>query len=219
MALTTSISSWELARVAAAAYESKRVRVSLAAVGSTGYTSESTKVSWDSIKAAGNGYSDFTTTVSEGGYDSSDNRYELGSTAGANQFIDAVFSATGAGFSYDRVYVVIGTRAVGSITTAALTSNVATLTTSSAHGYSVGESVTVSGATNTTFNGTYSITAVTTTTFSYSKVASNIASAASAGTAVVVREEDYLHSLLTESPAVTMAAGQTVTYRIQLAVA
>ena len=52
----------------------------------------------------------------------------------------------------------------------ALASNVATLTTSTAHGFTIGESVVVTGV-DSTFNGTYTITATpSTTTFSYAKV-------------------------------------------------
>jgi hypothetical protein len=59
-----------------------------------------------------------------------------------------------------------------------LTSNVATLTTSSAHGLFVGDSVTVAGV-DGTFNGTYTITAVpSTVSFRYAKTGSNVASAA-----------------------------------------
>ncbi|NBS09746.1 MAG: hypothetical protein EBT49_10025, partial [Betaproteobacteria bacterium] len=54
------------------------------------------------------------------------------------------------------------------ITNVALTSNVATITTSAAHGYSVGDIVTVD-ASNNTFDGNYIVTAKTDTTFSYAK--------------------------------------------------
>lgn len=74
--------------------------------------------------------------------------------------------------------------ATRAVSNKALTDNVATLTTSAAHGFEVGESVTVAGV-DSTFNGTYTITAKTSTTFSYSKTASNVTSAAvsPAGTA------------------------------------
>jgi hypothetical protein len=52
------------------------------------------------------------------------------------------------------------------VTAASLSGNVATLTTSTAHNFSVGSTVTVASV-NTTFNNTWSITAVTPTTFSY----------------------------------------------------
>lgn len=146
MAATAEISPKEFKRIAAAAYEGKRVRVSLAAVGTTGYNSESTKLNWDSVKISGNGYNDWTDIVAVGAYDSTDLRYEMGSLEGANTFIDATFTATGSGYVYDRVYVVIGT-----------SDN--------------------SGGWN---------------------------------------EEAYLHSLITESPSISLISGQSQTYRIQL---
>jgi len=82
-----------------------------------------------------------------------------------------------------------------SITNKALTSNVATLTTSTAHGLSTGMQITISGV-DATFNGEYRITGVpTTTTFTYAKTASNVASTAvsPAGTGVadVIHFIDY----------------------------
>lgn len=140
MALTTALSTWERARVAAAAYAGQDVRVSLASSGASGFTVENTVTNWDSIKISSPGYSDFTATIGDGGYDATDNRFELGSGAGPNTYIDAEFTATSVSYTFDRVYVVIGT-------------------------------------------------------------------------------ETHLHSLLAESPAVTVSPGQTITYRIQLAVA
>lgn len=76
------------------------------------------------------------------------------------------------GYDIDKIYAQIDT----TITNKALTSNVATLTTGSAHGFSTGMSVVVSGV-DSTFNGTYTITGVpTTTTFTYAKTASNVVS-------------------------------------------
>ena len=63
-----------------------------------------------------------------------------------------------------------------SVTNKALTSNVATLTTSAAHGFATGFEVVITGV-DATFNGTYTITGVpTSTTFTYAKTASNVAS-------------------------------------------
>ena len=65
-----------------------------------------------------------------------------------------------------------------SITNKALTSNVATLTTSAAHGLSVGKTVSITNV-DTTFNGTYVVLSVpTTTTFTYAKTATDVGSAA-----------------------------------------
>lgn len=67
------------------------------------------------------------------------------------------------------------------VTNKALTSNVATITTSAAHGLAVGQWVEVTGV-DTTFNGVYKLTATTSNTLSYAKTASNVTSVASGGT-------------------------------------
>ena len=74
-------------------------------------------------------------------------------------------------------------KASRTITTVARTTNVVTITTSVAHGYSVGDSVTVAAVTNTDVNGTFTITAVpTTTTFTYTDTGTDIVSGADTGT-------------------------------------
>jgi len=74
------------------------------------------------------------------------------------------------GYDIDKVYPTI----TASVTNKALTSNVATLT-ATAHGFAVGMTVEVSGV-DATFNGTYTITAVTANTFSYAKTATDVVS-------------------------------------------
>jgi PKD repeat protein len=66
----------------------------------------------------------------------------------------------------------------------ALTNEVATITTTVAHGFKVGQSIVVAGV-DATFNGTYIITSVPlTTTFTYAKLSTaNVTSAASGGSA------------------------------------
>lgn len=74
-------------------------------------------------------------------------------------------------------------KASKTISNVARTTNVVTITTSTAHGYSVGDSVTVTATTNTGVNGTATIATVpTTTTFTYTKTGSDIPSAADTGT-------------------------------------
>jgi hypothetical protein len=72
----------------------------------------------------------------------------------------------------------------------ALTSNVATLTTTTSHGFLVGDVAVVSGV-DTTFNGTFPVTAVTSTTFSYAKTATNVTSASSSGSVSVSKRANY----------------------------
>ena len=139
MALTATLSTQEFARIAVLAYQGLPCRVSLH-VNSGALTAENTIAEWDAVKLpAAEGYADFTVaSLPEGGLDpGSDDRWEIGGTAGANTYIEAAFTASGAGFSFDTVVVQVG-----------------------------------SG--------------------------------------------EYPHSIMVEAPAVTVAAGQTQTYRIQL---
>ena len=71
-----------------------------------------------------------------------------------------------------------------SITNVALTSNVATITTASAHGLGVGQVVAVAAVTATTVNSTAAtiLSVPSSTTFTYAKTASNVTSAADTGT-------------------------------------
>lgn len=83
------------------------------------------------------------------------------------------------------------------VTNKVLTSNVATLTTTSAHGFAVGDTVVVAGV-DATFNGTYVVTVVgSATTFSYALVATNVTSTAASGTAAgPVRSVGYAAPLV-----------------------
>ena len=75
-------------------------------------TAKSTIAEWDAVKlASDNGYADFTVAnLPAGGLDSgADNRWEIGGSAGANTYIEAAFTATGAGFSFDTVVIQVGT--------------------------------------------------------------------------------------------------------------
>ncbi len=148
MALTITLSPKEMERIAGLAYEGNRIRVSLANLAAQGFTESSSVANWDSIKISGNGYADFTDVIEVGAYDATDTRYEMGGAVGANTFVEAVFTATGSGFTYNRVYVVIGVP-------------------DGLGGYT---------------------------------------------------ETGFLHSLFAEAPAITLAPGSSVKYRVQLAV-
>ena len=77
-------------------------------------------------------------------------------------------------YDVDKVFPTITV----SISNKALTTNVATLTTTAAHGLSVGMVITISNV-DANFNGEYTITGVpTTTTFTYAKTYTNVASTA-----------------------------------------
>jgi hypothetical protein len=99
-------------------------------------------------------------------------------------FSDPAYTITGPGDGY--IFMVAPAQITKSITAKVLTSNVATLTTSTAHGFRVGMPVVITGV-DGIFNGTYTITALPTiTTFSYAKTNGNVGatSVSPVGTAV-----------------------------------
>jgi len=100
MALTTTISQKELERVAALVYEGETLKVMLCSVGVSGFTAESTVANWQSVEQSGNGYVRYSEVIATGVYDAVDARYEMPA-------IDADFTATGAGYTYDRIVVYI----------------------------------------------------------------------------------------------------------------
>lgn len=98
MARTITVSQKELKRVAAAAYEGKAIRVMLCNVGSSGNNAESTVSAWQAVQVSGNGYAQFSGTVGTGSYDGTAAAYVMPD-------IDAAFTASGSGFTYDTVVI------------------------------------------------------------------------------------------------------------------
>jgi hypothetical protein len=118
----------------------------------------------------------------------------------ANLAVDAPIIFSGTGNVDDLIdlgqvgeFTVARANIVASVSNKALTSNIATLTTAAAHGFSVGQVVVITDV-GAPFDGTFTITgAPTSTTFTYSKEATNVSSAAvsPAGTATVTRDRQY----------------------------
>lgn len=100
MATTATISQKELERIAVLAYEGETLKVMLCSVGSTGYDAQTTVANWQTVEKSGNGYVRYSEIIGTGTYDTSDGRYEL-------PLIDAEFTASGSGYSYDRIVLYI----------------------------------------------------------------------------------------------------------------
>lgn len=100
MAQTTTISQKELKRQAGLCFEGKTLYVMLCSVGATGYTAESTVANWQSVEKSSNGYVRYSAAIGTGAYDATTGTYKLPD-------IDAAFTATGAGYSYDRIVLYI----------------------------------------------------------------------------------------------------------------
>jgi hypothetical protein len=101
--------------------------------------------------------------------------YTIPSSAYTAKFYIAPTRGGSAGSTVEATATITST--AFSVNNKALTDNVATLTTSTIHNFVLGETVTVAGV-DDTFNGNYTITAKTSTTFSYAKTASNVTSTA-----------------------------------------
>lgn len=128
-------------------------------------TSDATNASTDIIVYSDNG---------------SDNSGYMDMGITSSTFDDPDFTITGPNDGY--IFMTAPEVFTETVTNKALTGNVATLTIG-ANDFRVGMPVTVSGV-DATFNGTYTITARTSTTFSYAKTATNVPSTAASGTAV-----------------------------------
>ena len=107
----------------------------------------------------------------------------------------------------DRLVFVTAAVNKGTITNKQLTSNVATLTTASSHGIVTGDSIWVEGV-DSTFNGQYTVTAATTTTFSYAKTAADVASTAVTSATALV---NTIGSINIESSGALMPDGYLTT--------
>lgn len=211
MAITAVISQSELARVAGLCYENRPVRVSLANLGSEGFTADSTVADWDSIKLVGNGYADYRANIAVGSYSFADSRYEMPTLL-------AEYTADGGSIAYNSIYIVPGEYgAAVSVTDATVATNVATITTGAAHGYSLDDVIYITGMTDTDYNGFHTITGTPTAdTLTFALSTPDKTFAVETGTTQSVSEELNPHSVLTEFPSISLAAGQTQQYRVRL---
>lgn len=108
----------------------------------------------------------------------------VGSATALFTAADVGANIAGAGIPLaDYIASVITAVVAATVTNKALTSNVATLTTSASHGLTVGQVVVVAGV-DATFNGTYVVASVPTgTTFTYALTHADVSSTAATGTA------------------------------------
>jgi hypothetical protein len=108
----------------------------------------------------------------------------VGSATALFAAADVGASIWGAGIPVaDHIVSVIPAVAAATVNNKALTTNVATLTTAAVHGLTAGQVVVVAGV-DATFNGTWLIASVpTTTTFTYAVTHADVGTAAATGTA------------------------------------
>ena len=113
---------------------------------------------------------------------------------------------------YEAANITTASAYTPAVSNVALTSNVATLTTAAAHGFAVGDSVVIAGLTDTTFNGTHTLTAGTTgSTLVFALVNADVVSAADSGTAKVSAKAGKIFSQSTAAGASSVATTATIT--------
>jgi DNA-binding beta-propeller fold protein YncE len=87
--------------------------------------------------------------------------------------------------------------------------NVVTITTAAAHGFATGQSVTIAGVSDTTFNGTFAIASVPSiTTFTYAQTAANATSGG--GTAVSTSDAVTITAISVADPTRSTTAGALI---------
>ncbi len=127
--------------------------------------------------------------------------------------------STFGGESTSAGFEIYGSRpATGTITNRERTSNVATVTLGTSHGFEVGDIITITGVADASYNGVKKVvTAVTSTTISYASTGSNEASTASAGTVTLVLPSGFVYVRL-QHPAVVDGATYDANYHLMTAV-
>lgn len=221
MALTTAVTTEELGRVYAAAYNSQTFRMLLAVSSiATGTNDGICKWTADELPVGTNGYARDSVTVAQtGAYDSGDGRWE----ATTEEFS---FTASGGSLTYDRAVLICGGVATPLVAAIAADTAVDPATdrlTATAHGLSNGTRVTVRAQvggtlpTGLTAGGTYYAKAPDANTLElYSDVGLtsivNI-TADGTGTMEILDCTGTVHSVWTQTPAVSILSGQTHTLR------
>jgi hypothetical protein len=205
MALSTATVSFDAHQILGSDFDSRRTkcRVYTNVVNQTliDTSTGETRMGDETVTVGSDGTGTFTTWIP--GAD--------GNPISWQTYVAFDYPRTGARDRTTRVfgpYTITGTSKT--ISNKALTSNVATLTTSTAHGLDVGNTVTVAGV-DATFNGTFTLTAVTATTLSYAKTATNVTSVAATGT---LTSPNVKLALLEEEQAVPPEYETAVTARL-----
>lgn len=105
--------------------------------------------------------------------------------------VNAVSSVPGVSYSQVTKLVRDDADVTYTINNKAITSQVATLTTSVAHALNIGDTVKVTGV-DATFDGTFIVTAKTSNTFSYALAAANVTSTSATGQATPLKVSDIV---------------------------
>lgn len=193
----------ELERQAATTFNGLGYRMFLANDTSGLLTAASLATAWIAAEVSGGGYAPVTGVLSGGALNTNNGRWEQST-------ITWSFEATGAGFSYTHRCLLLSTISTLAIESVAVTSNVATVVTTTPHGFQVGDSVVIDAATQNVFDGTRTVVSVPEwDSFTFALTASNLSTTAQTGTVVKTTRSPKLTAIEASSGVQALAAGQS----------
>lgn len=112
---------------------------------------------------------------------------------------------TGAGSMTEQIDIVSTTPIAASVSSITRTNQIATVTTAAVHGLTSGDYVTMAGATQSEYNGEFSITVTSTTTFTYTVSGTPVTPAT--GTITALYTSDSQGGMTTAPALYTVASG------------
>lgn len=218
MAISSIISPKELRRIAVRSYEGKTLWVRLCNIVSETYDANTSVSLWRNVELpATAGYLPYSHTIEPGTYSATNGRWELPS-------IDAAFNAVSSVFSYNRVllyiddyvietasaYILTATNISFQASTNTITQTTGDFTTKfEANGY-------IKVTNSTGDDGIYEIANVSALSMTLSSRTPLPLSIASGPSVTLTKASLYPYAIITEDPNITLVAGQTQTYRVDL---
>jgi hypothetical protein len=194
----------ELERQAAATFNGLGYRMFLANDTSGLLTAASLATAWLGDEVSGSGYAPVTGVLSGGALNTGNGRWE-------QPEITWGFEASGIGFTFTHRCLLLSTISTLAIESVAVASNVATVVTTTPHGFAVGDSVVIDAATRNTFDGTRTVASVPAwDSFTFALTATNLSTTAETGTVVKTTRLPKLTAIQAYSSAQVLAAGQAI---------
>jgi hypothetical protein len=175
-------------------------------------TEASDATAWEALEVSGNGYTAFTGVVANGSFNAGTGRWE-------HPLIEWSFTGTLTGYTFTHRCLLLSRAEAFAIATGAIASNVATIETTVAHPFEVGDEIVIAGATGG-FNGTHTVASTPAAdSFTFALTAANATSAAIGGTATRFTPEPKLEGIDAYDPEVSLAGGQELTGTLRLVMA
>jgi hypothetical protein len=193
----------ELERQADATFDGMGYRMFLANDTSGLLTAASLATAWLAVEVSGGGYEPVTGVLSGGALNTGNGRWE-------QPTITWGFTASTVGFTFTHRCLLLSTIRTLAIESVAVASNVATVVTTTPHGFEVGDSVVIDAATQNAFDGTRTIASVPAwDSFTFALTAANLSTTSESGTVVKTTRLPKLSAIEVYPSAVTFAAGQS----------